>query len=184
MGTRYNPPPNWPPAPKGWTPRPGWQPDPAWGPPPPGWQVWVEDDRPVEDKPIPDKPTGNLLTTGAAESALTWSRNHKTLTAVGGGVLAILLLASIGVSSGNPVEDIGGPEYPAEDLEADVARVYGDQGLSLTNVECEDTEDVKAGAITDCGADLRGKRIGVRVTWNDDEGHFKLQITGPIPGLE
>ena len=40
---RYNPPPNWPPAPRGWKPEIGWQPDPAWGPAPPGWKLW--DDR-------------------------------------------------------------------------------------------------------------------------------------------
>jgi len=43
MTKRYNPPPNWPPAPAGWTPPPGWQPDPAWGPAPPGWEVWADD---------------------------------------------------------------------------------------------------------------------------------------------
>lgn len=40
---RYNPPPNWPPTPPGWTPPPGWQPDPSWPPPPPGWQLWLPD---------------------------------------------------------------------------------------------------------------------------------------------
>lgn len=40
---RFNPPPNWPPAPPGWVPPAGWEPDPAWGPPPYGWQLWVED---------------------------------------------------------------------------------------------------------------------------------------------
>lgn len=33
-------PPNWPPAPVGWSPGPGWQPDPGWGPPPVDWQFW------------------------------------------------------------------------------------------------------------------------------------------------
>jgi len=46
---RFNPPPNWPPAPPGWTPPPGWQPDPSWPPVPPGWQLWVED-RPARGK--------------------------------------------------------------------------------------------------------------------------------------
>ncbi|WP_319455695.1 MULTISPECIES: hypothetical protein [unclassified Mycobacterium] len=38
---RFNPPPNWPPAPPGWTPSPDWQPDPSWPPIPPGWPLWV-----------------------------------------------------------------------------------------------------------------------------------------------
>jgi hypothetical protein len=40
---RFNPPPNWPPAPPGWMPPPGWQPDAAWPPLPPGWPLWVPD---------------------------------------------------------------------------------------------------------------------------------------------
>jgi len=40
---RFNPPPNWPPAPPGWAPDAGWAPDPSWPPPPPGWQLWVDD---------------------------------------------------------------------------------------------------------------------------------------------
>lgn len=40
---RFNPPPNWPPAPPGWAPDPNWAPDPTWPPPPPGWQLWVDD---------------------------------------------------------------------------------------------------------------------------------------------
>ena len=40
---RYNPPPNWPKPPDGWTPSTEWSPDPSWPQPPPGWQLWVED---------------------------------------------------------------------------------------------------------------------------------------------
>ena len=47
---RFNPPPNWPPTPPGWTPPAGWQPDPTWPYPPPGWQLWVPDDRPPRSK--------------------------------------------------------------------------------------------------------------------------------------
>ena len=42
MAKRYNPPPNWPAPPAGWTP-PRLQPDPAWGPAPQGWKLWVDD---------------------------------------------------------------------------------------------------------------------------------------------
>lgn len=41
MPLRFNPPPNWPPAPAGWTPSPEWSPPADWPPPPPGWQLWV-----------------------------------------------------------------------------------------------------------------------------------------------
>ncbi len=40
---RFNPPPNWPPAPPGWAPDSNWSPDPSWPPPPPGWQFWIDD---------------------------------------------------------------------------------------------------------------------------------------------
>lgn len=40
---RYNPPPNWPKPPAGWSPSAEWSPDPSWPQPPPGWQLWVDD---------------------------------------------------------------------------------------------------------------------------------------------
>ncbi|OBK88256.1 hypothetical protein [Mycolicibacter sinensis] len=48
---RFNPPPNWPPAPPGWAPDANWAPDPSWPPPPPGWQLWVDDTAPVPYPP-------------------------------------------------------------------------------------------------------------------------------------
>jgi hypothetical protein len=63
VGLRYNPPPGWPPPPRGFTPKPGWQPDPSWPPPPPGWQLWVNDDEP------PAEAWG-----GQAPPAQDWSR--------------------------------------------------------------------------------------------------------------
>lgn len=41
---RFNPPPNWPQLPPGWSPPPGWQPDRSWPQPPPGWRLWVDED--------------------------------------------------------------------------------------------------------------------------------------------
>jgi hypothetical protein len=43
MAHRFNPPPGWPPPPRGWVPPPGWQPPPEWPAPPPGWPLWVDD---------------------------------------------------------------------------------------------------------------------------------------------
>lgn len=43
MSYRFNPPPNWPKVPAGWTPPPNWQPPSDWPPPPPSWQFWVQD---------------------------------------------------------------------------------------------------------------------------------------------
>ena len=44
---KFNPPPNWPQLPAGWTPPPGWQPDPSWPQPPYGWRLWIADDENV-----------------------------------------------------------------------------------------------------------------------------------------
>ena len=41
---KFNPPPNWPQVPAGWTPPRGWKPDPSWPEPPYGWPLWVADD--------------------------------------------------------------------------------------------------------------------------------------------
>lgn len=65
---RFNPPPNWPPSPPGWTPPPGWQPDPTWPPPPPGWQLWV-----------PDAPAGR----------------SRTPLIIGGAVAAVLVVIGV-----------------------------------------------------------------------------------------
>jgi TIR domain len=43
MNQVFNPPPNWPKPPTGWSPSAEWRPDPAWGPPPSGWSFWVEE---------------------------------------------------------------------------------------------------------------------------------------------
>lgn len=55
---RFNPPPNWPPAPPGWAPDANWAPDPTWPPPPPGWQLWVDDFGQDAPAPVPYPPYG------------------------------------------------------------------------------------------------------------------------------
>lgn len=78
MTKRYFPPPNWPPAPPGWTPPPGWQPDPKWGPPPANWALWREDQ--------------------------SWFSRHKVMTGVGGGLAFLVLVSAIGNSGGSTTE--------------------------------------------------------------------------------
>jgi hypothetical protein len=68
---RFNPPPNWPPTPRGWTPPPGWEPDPEWGPPPVGWPLWLENQ--------------------------SWFAKHKVLTGVSSaGVAVAMMLCALG----------------------------------------------------------------------------------------
>lgn len=63
---KFNPPPNWPRVPAGWTPPPGWQPDPSWPPAPPGWPLWVPDDEFVTGR--------QRSAVSPARSALPWYR--------------------------------------------------------------------------------------------------------------
>lgn len=74
MATRFNPPPNWPPAPAGWQPQPGWQPDPSWPPAPPGWQLWVDDSYSSSDSPtivggMPRPGSGSSYPSASTQSA-------------------------------------------------------------------------------------------------------------------
>ncbi len=55
---RFNPPPNWPPAPTGWTPPADWRPDPSWPAPPDGWQLWISEDPGVSAVSRPAPPPG------------------------------------------------------------------------------------------------------------------------------
>jgi hypothetical protein len=66
MGYRFNPPPNWPDVPLGWTPPPGWQPPADWPAPPPSWQLWtVEPDRPQQRRPVHTSPPVVPSSTGS-----------------------------------------------------------------------------------------------------------------------
>ncbi len=86
---RFNPPPNWPQPPAGWTPPPGWEPDPAWGPVPPGWQLWVADNRP-RDAPPYGAPPGK--STGSKTGLIVGAVSVVLLLLVGAAVGAALLL--------------------------------------------------------------------------------------------
>jgi hypothetical protein len=77
MDYRFNPPPNWPIPPQGWSPPPGWQPDPTWPPPPPGWQLWlpVEHESASAASPSPStgEPTSEMSNTGRSRWAASGS---------------------------------------------------------------------------------------------------------------
>jgi hypothetical protein len=68
VGLRYNRPPGWPPAPKGFVPGPNWRPDPSWPELPPGWQVWVDDGPPSAAAPPPARPATPTYPPGSPAS--------------------------------------------------------------------------------------------------------------------
>src|SRR5215207_6806986 len=75
---KFNPPPNWPAPPPGWTPPQGWKAPANWPPPPKGWKFWR-----------PDEKDGS------------WFGRHKTLTSVGGLAALVLLLIGTIASGGD-----------------------------------------------------------------------------------
>ncbi|MFG1941491.1 DUF4041 domain-containing protein [Nonomuraea sp. NPDC048826] len=54
---RFNSPPGWPVAPRGWRPPQGWRPDPSWPPAPAEWEFWIPDEPP----PPPERKGGGLF---------------------------------------------------------------------------------------------------------------------------
>lgn len=97
---RFNPPPNWPPAPPGWTPPPGWQPDPAWGPPPAGWPLWLDDHGQIQDAPVLDFPVdgpGHV------------PPRRRTGLIVAGACVAVILLIAAAVIAVVATRDTSGP---------------------------------------------------------------------------
>ena len=91
---------------------------------------------------------------------------------------AALLLACAGCSF-----SIGGSSYEGADLEDDVmAALEKDQpdaAKGISDLNCPDTEEVKADAVTECTASLDGEPIGLTVTWEDDEGNFTVEQSAP-----
>lgn len=59
---RFNPPPNWPPVPQGWTPPAGWRPPTEWGEPPYGWQLWVPAEHTTHPRSGPESHTRQAST--------------------------------------------------------------------------------------------------------------------------
>jgi hypothetical protein len=80
---RFNPPPNWPEPPAGWSPPPDWEPDPAWPQLPYGWQLWIADDEFV----ITPSPAAASL----AQSAQPWHRRTVSV------VLLLIFFAPVGL---------------------------------------------------------------------------------------
>lgn len=87
---RFNPPPNWPAPPPGWTPPPGWRSDPAWGPPPVGWQLWVPDPAPVGAWLSAAPSVGPTVATGTA-----WFRRVPRWAIIAAVVVVGIVIADV-----------------------------------------------------------------------------------------
>jgi len=120
---RFNPPPNWPPAPRGWTPPPDWRPDPTWPPLPPGWQLWVSD--------TPRSKTGLII--GALAATVL----------IGAGVVTAIVAANWAPTvTGSPttiVEAEKSDEDKVRDVVDQFEQAWNDEDFdTLTDLFCED----------------------------------------------
>lgn len=91
-------------------------------------------------------------------------------------VLAALALTSCSGTSLSPGPDIAGSDL-SKDVVYTVNRVAEENGVGrahrATSADCEDVETIEKGAIADCTLTLgNGNDQSVRVTFQDDEGHF------------
>ncbi|KAA0086752.1 hypothetical protein CIW52_02245 [Mycolicibacterium sp. P9-64] len=124
---RFNPPPNWPPAPPGWTPQPDWRPDPSWPPLPPGWPLWVPDaQRSKTGLVIGAFALTLLVGIGVVIGVVVWSNDWTDIT-----------VAPSTTSSPAP------PQPTDEDLVRDVVdqfeKAWNDEDFTaLTKLFCED----------------------------------------------
>ena len=87
---KFNPPPNWPQTPAGWTPPPGWEPDPSWPAPPFGWPLWVAEDEFVIS-PSRSAAASRVRSTQPTQSPQPW---HQRTVSV---VLFLIFFCPVGL---------------------------------------------------------------------------------------
>jgi hypothetical protein len=167
--TTWIAPPNWPAPPAGWSPPPGWQPDPAWGPPPAGWNFYPKQ----TSEQAQSNGYGYMSPTPAPSAwqpVVPAKRWFETKRGVAGIVVGLVVLVAViaGVAGSS-----GGSSYSGTDLAADVTRTLSDNGFTATDVSCPDVTPAKD-KIADCEATVDGETSGIRVTFQDADGHFIL----------
>lgn len=96
-------------------------------------------------------------------------------------IVAVILLTLVSACS---QDNGGGPDgssatFRGSDLAANLKQGAVQQGYSADSVQaqCEDAPK-RAGAISDCTLVLNGITTRVRVTYNDDQGHFSTETAG------
>ena len=177
---RFVTPPGWPPFPPGRNVPAGWVPDPSWPRAPEGWTFW-EPIEPALASAIPAPPSAASPVAAAAAPVQSsqpyvlpdvhpdrWYQKKIVVFPA----FALLILVIMGVISAAR----SGPDYKGSDLQTDVTRTLHDNGISGDlSVTCPDVPKVAKGEIADCRAALNGTTSGIRVTFDDDKGHFTVQ---------
>lgn len=98
-----------------------------------------------------------------------WVATAASLVVIGATLLGVL---------GNLFS--GGSSYSGRKLESDVVRVLQGSSHITPRVTCPDHIAVGAGKVAHCRASSHGQSIGVRVTCQDDKGHFSAEQE-PLP---
>ena len=146
MALVFNPPPNWPAPPAGWTPTPTWRPDPAWGPVPDGWQLWVEEPDP-EPIDVDDAPLEPLISEesaealGASEPAAEAPAEPVAEPAVEATEISAEVPVPVGEAPAEPVaaEPIATEQSGAESAEAEQTEAEPKPMRYLTPVPLQET---------------------------------------------
>lgn len=146
MALVFNPPPNWPAPPAGWTPTPTWRPDPAWGPVPDGWQLWVEEPDP-EPIDVDDAPLEPLISEesaealGASEPATEAPAEPVAEPAVEATEISAEVPVPVGEAPAEPVaaEPIATEQSGAESAEAEQTEAEPKPMRYLTPVPLQET---------------------------------------------
>lgn len=89
-------------------------------------------------------------------------------------LLGVLLVALLVVGAVIVLPLLRPKTIAGADLAADVRHALEQNGGKPDDVTCEDATKVQRGAIVDCTASSQGETAGIRVTFDDDEGHFTV----------
>ncbi|HEX7536544.1 MAG TPA: hypothetical protein VF391_06010 [Dermatophilaceae bacterium] len=115
-----------------------------------------------------------------ASLALLLSLGGFVLPMIAGGVFALATSGS-GGPFGSPTMDgtapqvVAGQAYPGRLLQEELARVEGGSGSGGPSFSCPATPAVVADAVTVCHEAGGGPGSTVKVTFEDDLGHFGME---------
>lgn len=154
------------------TPAPGWYPDPTAAGRSRWWDgnAWSDQYGP----PVAASPASTGYTTPIPAAKRPWySSPWKVIGLIVGAAVAVLVVLGVLAALGSASKT-----YKGTDLANDVRRVLSDNGVTVSSVTC-DTGQVVKGEATSCVAYVDGKKTGIRVTWDDNNGHFHLDEETP-----
>ncbi|SFP61343.1 protein of unknown function [Geodermatophilus dictyosporus] len=103
-------------------------------------------------------------------------RKKKHTGAIVGSIVAVLVLAGLGVGA----FFLFGTSYlDTAEAERQIATLTEEQaGVTVTDVTCPEDVELAAGTVTTCTAMVEGQEVGYTVEQTDDEGNVRIDSTG------